>query len=336
MPIRLYVVKGIFGLNAARARATVFAPGGSGLQPTRKLTDRSSRSLRPGAFFVCLDERCLTSWIRLDDQIGHHPKCLQAGLSTWLYVCCIGYAQKFLTDGYIPNSAVSSITGGVKRPLFHFKRLVTFGLLEQRDNGYQIHDYLDFNDSAVVVRQKRDQDKQRKKSERNPSGHNIVSERNPAGHAPLSGRIPEVVLARAPASHPIPSHPISLNSNNKLKREANVSTTSSNGNGHPDARSKRPIFTGQRLTVFEWQLDDCLKTLGPHADTFGLDEWFFALDQFALSNGLVIPKRDNTAWLLAQLLEEAQRRGLPLKLVTQEHKPDMWAEIAKRGPSKRP
>lgn len=83
-----------------------------------------------------------------------------------------------------------------------------------------------------------------------------------------------------------------------------------------DARSKRPIFSGQRLTVFEWMLDDCLRTLGDHAEAFDLHAWFFSIDEQAVNCGLVVPKRDGGAWLQAQLVSEAQRRGLPLRMAT--------------------
>ncbi len=135
------------------------------------------------------------AWIRLDDQIGHHPKFLKAGVASWLYVCCIGFAQKFLTDGFIPNEAIATLSGGVQRPLNYIKTLVKVGLLERVPGGYQVHDYLDFNDSAETVRRKRELDRKRKMSER--TAHGIPSE---------SERIPRVVLARAPASHPIPSY----------------------------------------------------------------------------------------------------------------------------------
>jgi hypothetical protein len=80
----------------------------------------------------------------------------------------------------------------------------------------------------------------------------------------------------------------------------------------PNARSKRPIFTGQRMTIFEWMLDDCTRTLGPLAAEFDLHEWFFALDAQAAGTGMVIPQRDGGAWLQSQLVAEAQRRGLPV------------------------
>ena len=80
----------------------------------------------------------------------------------------------------------------------------------------------------------------------------------------------------------------------------------------PSARSKRPIFRGQRFTVFDWMLDDCLKTLGNYADSFDLHAWFFDLDEQARRTDLVIPQRDGGAWLQQQLLAEATRRGLPI------------------------
>ena len=80
----------------------------------------------------------------------------------------------------------------------------------------------------------------------------------------------------------------------------------------PSSRSKRPIFRGQRITVFDWMLDDCLKTLGTYAEPFDLHAWFFDLDEQARRTDLVIPQRDGGAWLQQQLLAEATRRGLPI------------------------
>lgn len=80
----------------------------------------------------------------------------------------------------------------------------------------------------------------------------------------------------------------------------------------PTARSKRPIFTGQRLVVFEWQLDDLSRLLGSHTNDFDLHEWFFTLDARAAKSGEVIPQRDGGKWLQEQTLQEAQRRGLPI------------------------
>lgn len=79
-----------------------------------------------------------------------------------------------------------------------------------------------------------------------------------------------------------------------------------------NGRSKRPIFVGNRLKVFEWQLDDLLEMLGKHADSFKLDMWFQALDRRLVESGEVLPKRDGGAWLTAQTMVEVRRRGLPI------------------------
>lgn len=107
-----------------------------------------------------------------------------------------------------------------------------------------------------------------------------------------------------------------LRSNNKLGTSSSAHTTSGNDPPSTTARSKRPIFTGQRLTVFEWMLDDCTKTLGPLTDAFNLHAWFFALDAEIVKTAIVIPKRDGGAWFQAALLIEAQRRGLPIAVAT--------------------
>jgi hypothetical protein len=77
-------------------------------------------------------------------------------------------------------------------------------------------------------------------------------------------------------------------------------------------RGKGPIFKGQRLIVFGWQLDDLTRMLGPHTEAFDLCAWLTALDAHAIASACVIPQRDGGAWLQAQTLAEARRRGLPL------------------------
>jgi hypothetical protein len=103
----------------------------------------------------------------------------------------------------------------------------------------------------------------------------------------------------------------------------------------PTARSKRPIFTGQRLTVFEWQLDELSKTLGPHTDAFGLDEWFYEADRQAVASGLVRSSRDWWPWLEQTTVVEAQRRGLPVGVVADPYEAEL-AALMKKGPSVRP
>lgn len=91
--------------------------------------------------------------------------------------------------------------------------------------------------------------------------------------------------------------------------------------------NKRPLFTGQRLTVFGWMVEKCTAILGSEADAekFDLTSWFHDLDRRAVDTGLVIPSRA-WDWLQAQLVAEARRRGLALTMATPV-KPATQAEL---------
>jgi hypothetical protein len=75
-------------------------------------------------------------------------------------------------------------------------------------------------------------------------------------------------------------------------------------------RGRGPIFVGIRFVVFEWQLEQLARLLGPLVDDFDLHEWFFTLDARVSSSHEIIPQRDGGQWLQARTMEEAQRRGL--------------------------
>ena len=87
------------------------------------------------------------------------------------------------------------------------------------------------------------------------------------------------------------------------------------------ARSNRPIFDGQRITIFEWMLDELMKVLGSHTNDFDLHEWFFALDQKAMAMPVVIARTEQWPWIQAELLAEAEKRGLPIATVKKPGKP---------------
>ena len=97
-----------------------------------------------------------------------------------------------------------------------------------------------------------------------------------------------------------------------------LSEKKKNGSAPPlvTSRSHHPVFRGQRFTVFDWMLDDLLKLLGPYAESFDLHQWFFDLDERTRREDVVIPQRDHGAWLQAETLHEAQRRGLAIAVAT--------------------
>jgi hypothetical protein len=98
------------------------------------------------------------SWARLDDNIAHHPKILRAGPeAAFFWVLCLTYSQRFLTDGHIPEAALGAVgSWSAARARQLAAKLVRVRLLERCANGYQVHDYLQYNKPAVVARAERD------------------------------------------------------------------------------------------------------------------------------------------------------------------------------------
>lgn len=136
-------------------------------------------------------------WVKIDDQIAHHPKFIKAGpVAAWLWVCGNAYCNKYLTDGFIDAEhlhAVSRVTNSKKWA----ERLVDVGLWDRVEGGFQVHDFHDFNPSAEEVRSRRTKDRLRKESARSPNGHHAESAERPS-------------LAPAPARAPVPSRPVPL------------------------------------------------------------------------------------------------------------------------------
>ncbi len=91
------------------------------------------------------------SWVKLDDRFADHPKVLAAGaLAGFMWVCGLAYANsQKKRDGFIPATKVP-VLYPLPSPMKLAKKLVAVGLWEERDDGYQIHDYHDFQPSDDV------------------------------------------------------------------------------------------------------------------------------------------------------------------------------------------
>lgn len=223
------------------------------------------------------------AWVRIDDAVMDHPKVLLLSAEQFrLWIRGLCYCQKHLTDGFIPGVAMKPMfakTGDVKR-------LCAVGLWQAVTEGFQVHDFLDWNDS-------RDMTTHRKR---------LAKDRQQAWR--------ETHLNNAPAK------PI----NNAVTN--GVTNTVTNGVPHltsvhlstPQEQKPPPTRGSQhgRIFVHPWQLHALIDTLGPHAPAFGLDEWVFGLSTLADASGLVLEKRDVWGWVQQQLSEEIQRRGLPV------------------------
>ena len=79
---------------------------------------------------------------------------IEAGPLAGLVLCpgTLGYAAKYLTDGFIQMRRRSNCHCSPEvRPNF-YQKLVDCSLWERVNGGYQIHDYLDYNPTARVCK----------------------------------------------------------------------------------------------------------------------------------------------------------------------------------------
>lgn len=91
------------------------------------------------------------AWTRLQPEFRDHPKVVAAGVEAkGLFIDLICYATEYLTDGKISQDvalrlALSNLSA-TKAPIELIDKLVWCRLLEETaEDGYQIHDYTDYN-----------------------------------------------------------------------------------------------------------------------------------------------------------------------------------------------
>ena len=91
-------------------------------------------------------------WVRLDDAIYDHPKFDAVPKpSRWVWICSLAYANRHLTDGFIPSHALRRINGSSRDA----GELVTAGLWLPDDGGWEIHDYLEHQRSREQIESER-------------------------------------------------------------------------------------------------------------------------------------------------------------------------------------
>ncbi len=120
-------------------------------------------------------------WVKLYDDMADHPKILRVGpLAGWLYVCALQYANRYLTDGFIPTAVVPSLARLDDTDVWGLVgALVGAGLWDDLPDGFQIHNYLKRQSSAAQIKAGRTTDRTRKQEER-------ASGRSPNGVRPDS------------------------------------------------------------------------------------------------------------------------------------------------------
>jgi hypothetical protein len=93
----------------------------------------------------------------IDDQMYDHPKFV--GLSdgaVGLWVRCLSWTARHLTDGHIPAALPGKLCTSSERTARRFAaELVDSGLWVAAQNGYQFHDYHHHNPSGSAVKARR-------------------------------------------------------------------------------------------------------------------------------------------------------------------------------------
>jgi hypothetical protein len=118
--------------------------------------------------------RCM--WSRLDDGLLDHPKVSTAArevggrnaraIVIGFYAMALMWTNRHLTDGILSEAIVQSFSSYVVRPQALADALMHAGLFDKHEGGYRIHDFRDYNLSAVDVKRKRQQNRDRMRSAR--------------------------------------------------------------------------------------------------------------------------------------------------------------------------
>jgi hypothetical protein len=157
------------------------------------------------------------SWVKLDDGFPGHPKVdalLQDserdGLAAiGLFALALCRAGHQLTDGDLTERAVRTIAPETADELA--AQLVEVGLLEVRENGWYIHDYLDWNPSRETVLARRQTETDRKAAARLKAAEaraNKASEDLSRRDTPRDNRRDSRADSGRPSALPVPSRPV--------------------------------------------------------------------------------------------------------------------------------
>ena len=91
------------------------------------------------------------TWVRLDNGFPEHPKVLPLSDAAFrAEVIAICYASRYLTDGWVPSPARRAVAG----------ELVKAQLWLPDGDGYQLHDYLDWQQRRAQAQERSAQARQ--------------------------------------------------------------------------------------------------------------------------------------------------------------------------------
>lgn len=94
-------------------------------------------------------------WVKLDDSFDEHPKIDALSDAAFrLHVAGLCYSARNLSDGHIPSVRAPRLTVTAKAR--HIAELVTAGVWDAVDDGYMIHDFLEYQRARTDVLSERE------------------------------------------------------------------------------------------------------------------------------------------------------------------------------------
>lgn len=175
------------------------------------------------------------AWVRLADDFPDHPKVVRAGpLAAWLYVCGLSYANRYATDGFIPSAQVRRLAD-VPDSESLAERLVESGLWELAEDGFQIHDYRDYQPSADEVKREREAAAKRQAEYRARRAEARNAARNGVSDASLTRESQPSRATGAPEPGPARPGPVS----NPGIDQIGAGNARSRANGHTERRNSQ-------------------------------------------------------------------------------------------------
>lgn len=155
------------------------------------------------------------AWVRFDDGFFRHPKVVTAGRDARdLFMASVFYANSNLTDGFIPEGAIRLIAAdaGIGAHAKPTAALLKVGLWLTADDGYQIHDYLAYQQSATQVKAYREANAKRQEEWRNKKRNKMDNADSNESRNAQSNAVTNTVTNAPVTLSPIPN-PLTTSSN---------------------------------------------------------------------------------------------------------------------------
>jgi hypothetical protein len=161
------------------------------------------------------------TWIKIDDQFADHPKFVARSdhaIATW--VRALAYSSRYLTDGVIPKAAQRLIGSDSA-----IDELVAAGVLIDRGDDWEIHDYTDHQRTRAEVEADRAAAAERSRAYRNRKRQEAPSRErhgvtDPARHGARHATVTDPESETETDHHPRADTRLSTGSDEELINQA--------------------------------------------------------------------------------------------------------------------